>query len=49
MPVQITKGWLEQHAATRINDTSHAWTRAQLKVLDITWPPVRGWKRSTGG
>jgi len=34
----VTYDWLHAHATA-----SHGWTRAQLAVFGITWPPKRGW------
>jgi hypothetical protein len=40
----VTKEWLRKHA------TIHgAWTRAQLAVLGVAWPPPKGWQRDIAG
>jgi hypothetical protein len=40
----ITDEWLVTHATTEMG-----WTKAQLAVMGIAWPPVKGWKRSLIG
>lgn len=44
--VLITQTWLHQHCS---NPAQSAWTRAQLEVLGISWPPPVGWKQSLLG
>ena len=34
----VTKEWLESNATAKVG-----WTRAQLKVLKVWWPPRKGW------
>lgn len=36
----VTREWIEAHATGKVG-----WTRAQLKVLNVTWPPRKGWLR----
>ena len=36
----ITKEWLEANGTLKM-----AWTRAQLAILRVQWPPKTGWKR----
>jgi hypothetical protein len=40
----ITKDFIEQHKTV-----NGAWTRQQLFVLGIQWPPRHGWMRSVIG
>jgi len=34
----VTREWLNQHRTPR-----GGWTAAQLRLLGVPWPPVRGW------
>lgn len=38
--IEITESWLHANCSA-----GSAWTRAQLAVLGINWPPTYGWKR----
>lgn len=40
----ITKEWIEINATG-----SAAWTRAQLELLGVVWPPKKGWKSKAIG
>jgi hypothetical protein len=40
----VTKDWIMQHRTD-----SGSWTRSQLNILDVRWPPAHGWiERSIG-
>lgn len=43
--MKITEKWLMDHA------TKHGsgWTREQLRLIGVAWPPPRGWKRAMIG
>lgn len=36
--MKITRAWIHQHATK-----DKGWTQAQLRVLDVPWPPRKGW------
>ena len=41
----ITHEWLEMNATGRAS-----WTREQLRLVGVSWPPKKGWKwRIVGG
>lgn len=42
--VEITEEYLTRQATAKIG-----WNRAQLSVLGVSWPPVKGWKQSVIG
>lgn len=35
----ITREWIQEHATA----PKGGWTRAQLKLLGVPWPPPHGW------
>lgn len=35
----ITREWIGQHATGEAG-----WTRKQLAVLGVSWPPMKGWR-----
>lgn len=43
-PMVITKEFLEQGRAE-----NGAWTRAQLEVIGVSWPPKKGWMEAVIG
>ena len=42
--MQITDQWLMDNRTK-----AGAWTRAQLAVIGVDWPPVHGWKQKVIG
>ena len=40
----VTKQWLKDNATL-----NGSWTRAQLNVLGIEWPPAKGWQDRISG
>lgn len=36
--MRITEDWLRAHGTAKVG-----WTAAQLHVLNVGWPPTRGW------
>jgi len=34
----ITREWIKKHSTAK-----HGWTRKQLEVLKVPWPPEKGW------
>ena len=43
----ITDKWLVENATPPSNGT--AWTKAQLAVIGVNWPPKNGWKKRVVG
>jgi len=44
MAIEITEQWLMDNRTER-----GAWTRAQLKIIGVGWPPTNGWKKRVIG
>jgi hypothetical protein len=41
----ITDKWLVENTTLRSRGTGRcAWTKAQLEVVGVDWPPLKGWK-----
>lgn len=42
--MRITADWLDRYA-----HGNNGWTAAQLAVLNVPWPPPKGWKKALIG
>ena len=42
--MKLTKQFLQDHRTK-----SGAWTREQLRIIDVNWPPVKGWQSRIAG
>lgn len=40
----ITREWMD-----RFSSMNRGWTRRQLEALQVSWPPIRGWRRRMEG
>jgi hypothetical protein len=40
----VTHEWVEKNATGKAS-----WTREQLKIVGVSWPPQRGWKTRING
>ena len=40
MKIKVTEEFLIENSTSNL-----AWTAKQLKILNVNWPPYKGWKR----